>query len=1218
MRYLNKVCFINSATVKYAELNLNGNVHFIGTQGVGKSTLLRAILFFYNANSLKLGVPSGPTNKSFAEWYFPYQNSYIVYEVQRETGAYCILVFKAQNRPCYNFIDAPFDRNMFIGEDRKAFATWEKIRTGLDSNKIFYSRRIKSYEEYRDILYGNDQGKKEFGRYALLESRQYLNIPRTIQNVFLNSKLDAEFIKQTIIDSMNEETLEIDLQSYTHHLKDFETQLDDISQFRQSSVQKQADKVSKLYVAIKHLQMELRQHARNLKGSLDAAIEKEPHLTEALQADEMKKNGVLERDRKEAASHQRRLDKISAEISVLNDKLKMAKIKEEEYNRLNIQELLKRVDGRNSLEQGKKNLLAEKNLLAGQFQEITQKYAALQGELDNQEQSFANLKENEKLVVKEDFFVLRDGISQQYGQLLEEVRRQHQAEVIGARQHYEEQTRLIYQLKNKRAACKHRPLYDTEINQNREDLKALENALQQAKNQKVTNGSRLETLKREQQLEETSLQDAHQRKIEQIQQRLQNRQEQIQQITLKLESSKDALYGWLNQHHSGWESTIGKVCDEAVLFDDSLFPRKTTGSVESFYGVQLDLSERAQKAKSLDDYQHERALLLRAVESDQNEIKSLTQDLEDDLQKLKQRLQPKVRALKESNRELDYEIGQNPQKQKTVQLLLNQFVQRAQQEKQAELEVLDSSLADLAEQELQARDALDKLEAQLSRRLNGKERERKQKILEQEQSRDQQLEIIEGQILANRLEYQQRKEEVQLLKSCELDHKGVDTTRLNRIDQQLTRIDVELEFIEKNRDLVAGYRKDKRELFDRLKEFKNQQQLLQRKLEQKRQDFEQQQSVRQQELADLQLRISQRQLALEHIKQDLEKFEHFKLSEVFQWIENDLLSDLEPVDQDKGCRVIIDGIKENYYALLRRQNDLKEAVDKFLGHFSSDNLFKFETHLSSLKSYLHFSQELTEFIEEDKISEFEKRINERFADIVTGLGKETTGLMTRTGDIQKVISKINRDFTEKNFVGAIRKIELKLDESANSVFVVLRQIKEFNDQHASDFGTRDLFSTRDHELNNKKAVDLLKQLMKEISDSKSISIALPDSFELKFRVEENQNDTGWVEKLSNVGSDGTDILVKAMVNIMLLNVFKEGASRRFRDFRLHCMMDEIGKLHPSNVHGILKFANDRNILLINGSPTESNALNYRHIFKVSKDSQSITRVTRILTNTTPL
>ena len=105
---------------------------------------------------------------------------------------------------------------------------------------------------------------------------------------------------------------------------------------------------------------------------------------------------------------------------------------------------------------------------------------------------------------------------------------------------------------------------------------------------------------------------------------------------------------------------------------------------------------------------------------------------------------------------------------------------------------------------------------------------------------------------------------------------------------------------------------------------------------------------------------------------------------------------------------------------------------------------------------------------------------------------------------------------------------------------------------------------------------------------------------LRFRIIENNNDTGFVEKLSNVGSEGTDILVKAMINIMLLNVFKEGASRKFKDFKLHCMMDEIGKLHPNNVNGILKFANDRNIILINGSPTELNRDAYKHVYLLTK------------------
>ena len=40
MRQLSKVIFINSAGIRYGEVRLDGNVHLIGTQGVGKSTVL--------------------------------------------------------------------------------------------------------------------------------------------------------------------------------------------------------------------------------------------------------------------------------------------------------------------------------------------------------------------------------------------------------------------------------------------------------------------------------------------------------------------------------------------------------------------------------------------------------------------------------------------------------------------------------------------------------------------------------------------------------------------------------------------------------------------------------------------------------------------------------------------------------------------------------------------------------------------------------------------------------------------------------------------------------------------------------------------------------------------------------------------------------------------------------------------------------------------------
>src|SRR5690606_30476283 len=153
------------------------------------------ILFFYNADTLKLGISK--EKRSFAEYYFPFQNSYLIYEIATETGHYTIIAFKSQGRVCFRFVDAAYSRAYFISDDGKAFESWDQVRALLDRDKVFYSKKIDRYEEYRDILYGNNENKKEFRKYALLESKQYQNIPRTIQNVFLNSKLEAEFIKQT-------------------------------------------------------------------------------------------------------------------------------------------------------------------------------------------------------------------------------------------------------------------------------------------------------------------------------------------------------------------------------------------------------------------------------------------------------------------------------------------------------------------------------------------------------------------------------------------------------------------------------------------------------------------------------------------------------------------------------------------------------------------------------------------------------------------------------------------------------------------------------------------------------------------------------------------------------------------------------------------------------------------------------------------------------------
>jgi hypothetical protein len=357
---------------------------------------------------------------------------------------------------------------------------------------------------------------------------------------------------------------------------------------------------------------------------------------------------------------------------------------------------------------------------------------------------------------------------------------------------------------------------------------------------------------------------------------------------------------------------------------------------------------------------------------------------------------------------------------------------------------------------------------------------------------------------------------------------------------------------------------------------------------------------------------------LDEFEADESKFSEFRKSETYTSIEAYISN---PANDWKGTETalsIIAGINNKHYEGISTFKELQQATNAFNGNFGENNIFKFKTKLNEDDEFLNFASSLKEFVEEEKINQFEKRVNERFANIIHLIGRETKELNSKKGDIEKIIRKINDDFLHKNFVEAIKEMEMRTQESSNPVVRLLLKIQEFNDENSLILGEANLFTSSDSSSKNKQAVELLKELVKAIEKYKKSTLTLSESFDLQFRIVENDNDSGWVEKLSNVGSEGTDVLVKAMINILLLNVFKNSASKKFKDFKLHCMMDEIGRLHPNNVRGILRFANERNILLINGSPTSQNATDYKYTYKLAKEQSKtdakkyITRVNRLV------
>jgi hypothetical protein len=1217
MRYLNKIIFINSAAAQYAEISLDGNVHLIGTQGVGKSTLLRAILFFYNADKTKLGIPR--EKKNFDQYYFPYQNSYIIYEVKREDITYSVIAFKSQGRVAFRFFDARYDKNYFIDETGKAFPTFEQ--TTAFGREIYYTKIISNYEDYRNILYGNNKGlANEFRKYALLESRQYQNIPRTIQNVFLNSKLDAAFIKETIIKSLSEEEIKIDLITYAHnHLRNFETELNDIKIWSQKNkagkiiVRSQAEAVATANRSYLFVEQEKNNFSRQLGWFLNSIKSRKPEIEEELDKAMVAESKTGDRLKALKANFEKTQKQLQTDIGIISSQLKDLKEKKKVYEAKNIKAILSRAERKSGLIFNKQNLQEERQLLTGKFEAIEQQYRARLDQLETQLEKFKNKNTGKRLELQESFGTYKENLQENYENLIAQIEKQHREAIAAAEKEYQDKNFSLQELKIKEVEIKHTPLFQAESKVLQEEKKELEQQITTAESTIENSGKEKDHLKKEWELENAKTENGSKAILDDLERSLQETNKKVESAQRKIDDSKGSFYEWLNTNIPNWDGSIGKVVDEEnILFSKDLNPQLSEGNSGSFYGVQLDLSAINKQVKTLEDYEEEMQNLSEEAENLQLKKREAIENLEKAKENLKRRFRSKINSLKEQISSNSYQKEQFSQKLTKIENSLHDLEQKAAAEKTTALEKLQEDRKNIAAEKQDAKDTLDKLLARVKREVSAKNKEKKDLLLQEETKLQSLLQQLKEQVTNKEKEIAARTKEIKNLEKSELSKQGADTGQIEEIDKSLEEIDEELELIESNNTLVIEYQKDKRELFDKEPDLRNRRSLLNKELEGTEAEYRRKEHNLLEDLNNKTEQVKELKDQLGQILHDLEKYDNFKKLDWFPEVEKLLNQFNEKNKSDLSGSKLIENITEKHYSGIGKFSNLQEVITRFTGNFAEENIFHFPTRFNSTSDYLNFAEDLREFLEEDKIAEYEARVNERFSNIIRQIGKQTGDILSKEGEINRVIQKINSDFKDRNFVGAIKSMAMRTVESSNKIMKILLEIKVFNDENGMQLGETNLFSSDDQNSNNARAVKLLKQLLTEINLFKADELKLSDSFGLEFRIVENDNDSQWVEKLSNVGSEGTDVLVKAMINIMLLNVFKDNASKKFKDFKLHCMMDEIGRLHPNNVKGILKFANDRNILLINGSPTSYNATEYRYTYILSKNSKNFTTVKRLV------
>ena len=1215
MKSLNKIIFINSANIPYAEICVDGNVHFTGTQGVGKSTILRALLFFYNADKHRLGIQQG--QKSFDEFYFRQSNSHILYEVMRDNGAYTILVSRYQGRASWRFIDAPYKREWLIDDDKQALSDWVKIRERIDKN-VAVSARIDSGAMFKDIIFGNTHDHK-YTRYALVQSPNYQNIPRSIQNVFLNTKLDADFVKNTIIQSMADEDLPIDLQTYRRLITDFEREYDEIDcWFRQTKdgnypVRQQALKIAEQGRKIVALDQQLQDIWRMLNYAV-ADSEQQIPLLEA-EATDIKMNIDKERQREKelTSEYDKEKDLLNQELGAKKSKLKEIAQTKKDFEAMGIEDKLALAYREDTIKQE----VADKQMLLDDLLKthasIEEKYNIAKGKLENARQAFENKQ-------KEMYYQKQAALQIEHKRMEDDRTkgRNQLMEAFNSWRHESDERLEILQKEQHRAesALKElrqwHPMAD-EIKQVIDQLQQLDVTAKENVAQQTAVKSQISQITAEYEMRETELKQMSLRERERLERSRTQYREQIAKIDDLLTHLDGSLYQWLCENAEGWEDTIGKIVDEErILFAQGLEPRLDATS-NSMFGIKLNLDNIDFVHRTPDEYRAQKKTLEEQVLQLNSQLLQLPVTLQEDISKLGKKYATHLNTLRQQATLLKVEEDQIPVKRQNLQNQQHKLEMEEQEVIAKEKEIRERTF----------NEALLKVQAEKEARVQ-KEAKNKKELKDLDsvfnkssKALDEELRVFKesqaSEISARNQEFALQKAQLDEQQKAELAGEGVDVNLLEQYRKALEGLKTLLTKIENERSVVIRYRDAEQNLFAKEHEIKKAIKGIELQIAMMRQHYE-----------DKKVRIEKKRGELEERQKTvLKNLTHRRdgLNLYHQVVENEHLvpdtyrSDDKTMTTHLDCLQLLTQLRGTVNQKRESIDKLKDMAVNFNRNFKPQNTFHFNTMPITDGDYLQIAADLQDFMDNNKIEDFRRRTSEHYKDILGRISTEIGALMKRRSDVDGIIQDINRDFVEKNFAGVIKSIELRTNESSDRLMQLLLSIHEYTVENALSIGELNLFSSDNRDEVNRKVVNYLKSFSHQLQDEQSRSkVSLGDSFRLQFRVKENDNDTNWVERINNVGSDGTDILVKAMVNIMLINVFKKKAAKKSGDFIVHCMMDEIGRLHPNNIKGILNFANSRNIYLINSSPTSYNPYDYRYTYMLSKHGVK-TKVEKLLKRT---
>ena len=1163
MDSLIKMALIKSAKYDFAEVELDKNNLFIGANGAGKTTLLRAILYFYTANAKTLGINSAK-KISFLDYYFPFDESYIVYLYKKDKKFILVTLYKSTTikfRFCM-LNSAPNIQELYVENNKPIEHTllWAKLRElGLLSKTL-------NAKEYKEVLYAKHS---KFKQYSLFEAKEYDGFIKTVSNIFINNKVDSQAIKKVIVSSLNVEK-EIDIEQIKRQLNIFNTTYEDIQAYDKNikSIEKLIDYLDGFELINKQLQDNLSTLLASKEQNYIRIINFEKENIEySLKSEELET-----KLKKEKSLYDKRVEILIEKIGVTKGLIKLTKEKVNYYKEHHIEKKLKDFNNLKSL----KNKL---NIVVSQKEFLTKEYAELSFAHSNRLQSIENNFNEELNKLEKD----KSGFSLKIMKKISELKDKQRDSFQEVQQEFlseekkliEQNSNLSLELQKEEIVYKNLQKEEFSFKDNKK-IENLELSHQELTLKLTQTKYQLDMKNQELEQEESLARNAEEFLSDKQKEVMINIDKRVQGVKDLISPKKGTLLHSIYEQNLEFDKYIYFIKDE-LLHSEINFAFSTT-SMKLF---EVDVKEKIAKSKLQDSLS---SLIKEKMEEKDN--------FSLELQKLQNSFKNKQNSIYRDKRHLNDKIKKIQRELDILKTQLTQLMDikrvasdRFEEQKRKEIEILKESIQNIQNQKLLVVENLTKLKNIKDKRLSSKKAQftkQFKSIEKEEEFFMQEIQEKQSTILLNK--NQALKEQEKLYEKSLLE-KNIDVEELQKLTKQETLLHKDIELIESYSSIISNYERDKDEYIDRLKENELKLKEYQDDKEKISLRFNVEDTKLREELKSLGAKYSDNLKTIEKLQEEIQRVINFEDSASMRECNN--LGLLYEKSNNIGD---INELLENISNLLVLYRENEKSISIIVGKLSSifDTTLNIKYSANPLKS----AYSLQEFHLDKKIEHYKELQVTTLNQIIKSSIDQYDNLMHHSSQIESLVRKITKLFREIQ-IGVIDELSLRYSRTNNRVIERLSRVKELNSENPNGYGVT-LFNDGS---NSKEMIKLLKNLRDTIELESVGSIDLEDSFVLEFRVVENGNDSRYQTSLDNIGSNGTDVLVKSMIYIAMLHIFKSKTTSK--KLAINVILDEIGILSQRYLKELIEFANRYNIYFINGAPDEKLISTYKRVSLIS-------------------